>query len=397
MPEQLSDAILLERFVSVREEAAFVALVERHGPLVQRICRRILRDERDVEDVFQATFLVLARRASAIPWRESVGGWLGSVAHRLALGARSDLSRQKRREMPMAALAQALPSGQLILESGLPEKFHPLADPLVEVERREAGRMINDELLLLPEKYRSPVVLCYLEGRTHEEAAQALGWPAGSMSRRLKRAQAILRRRLIHRGLSLGVALLAVASTVLCAWMMRSNHSQSAAEVRSAMASLGPLTDGDGGIRAAIAGIDRGNSDRERIISLARQATQVAGEIDGYQPGKRPVQWRDYLSEMKLSAALLAQATGENDRTLMLSAARRLNASCLGCHDAFCETVRESAPTTDLLVPGAESFRQPVSNRSAAWFIFEETTSPDAQGLIPQTFGKVEVALLTPQ
>ena len=74
MPEQLSDAILLERFVSFREEAAFVALVERHGPLVQRICRRILRNEHDVEDVFQATFLVLARRAAGIPWRESVGG-----------------------------------------------------------------------------------------------------------------------------------------------------------------------------------------------------------------------------------------------------------------------------------------------------------------------------------
>ena len=98
MPEPLSDAILLERFVSFREEAAFVALVERHGPLVQRTCRRILRNEHDVEDVFQATFLVLARRAAGIPWRESVAGWLRAVAHRLALGARSDLTRQKRRE-----------------------------------------------------------------------------------------------------------------------------------------------------------------------------------------------------------------------------------------------------------------------------------------------------------
>jgi RNA polymerase sigma-70 factor (ECF subfamily) len=98
MPEQLSDAILLKRFVSRREEAAFVTLVERHGPLVQRVCRGVLRNEHDVEDVFQATFLVLARRASGIPWRESVGAWLSAVAYRLALGARSDLSRQRRRE-----------------------------------------------------------------------------------------------------------------------------------------------------------------------------------------------------------------------------------------------------------------------------------------------------------
>jgi Sigma-70 region 2 len=105
MSEPLDDAILLQRFVSFREEAAFGALVERHGPLVQRICRRVLRNEHDAEDVFQATFLVLARRASGIAWRESVAGWLGAVAHRLALGARSDLIRQHRREPAMTTLA----------------------------------------------------------------------------------------------------------------------------------------------------------------------------------------------------------------------------------------------------------------------------------------------------
>jgi RNA polymerase sigma factor (sigma-70 family) len=399
MPEQLSDAILLERFVSFREEAAFVALVERHGPLVQRTCRRILRNEHDVEDVFQATFLVLARRASLIPWRESVAGWLSSVAHRLALGARSDLTRQNRRETPMTTLTQGQPSGQVILEAGLPAKFHPLAEPLVDVERREAGQVINDELLLLPEKYRSPVVLCYLEGRTHEEAAHQLGWPAGSMSRRLKRAQAILRRRLIHRGFSLAVGLFVMTSAVLCAWIMWLNHGQNAGAVRSAMASLGPLTDGEGGIRTAIALIDRGNFDRDRepIASLARRATRVAGEIDRYEPGERSLQWREYLTQMRLSAALLAQATGAKDRSSMLSAARRLNASCLGCHDAFCETVRESAPAAVPLVPRAESSRGRASNRSVSWFIFEETSSSDAHSVDPQTVGAIEVALLTPQ
>ena len=259
-------------------------------------------------------------------------------------------------------------------------------------------RLINDELLLLPEKYRSPVVLCYLEGRTHEEAAHQLGWPAGSMSRRLRRAQAILRRRLIHRGFSLAVGLFAMISALLGAWVISSRHSQNAADVWSAMASLGPLTDADGGIRTVIAGIDRGGSDRDRdpIMALARQATRVAGEIDRYEPGQQSVQWRDYLSEMRLSAALLAQATGENDRSSMLSAARRLNASCLGCHEVFCETVRESAPAISPLVPWAESSRGRASDRSASWFIFEETTSSDAYGAYPQKVGTMEVAMLTP-
>src|SRR5258705_12616997 len=109
MPEQLSDAILLERFVSRREEAAFVALVQRHGPLVDGICRRVLRNDHDVEDVFQATFLVLARKAAVIAWRGSVGGWLCAVAHRLALGARSDQSQLRRRETSISVLAGSRP------------------------------------------------------------------------------------------------------------------------------------------------------------------------------------------------------------------------------------------------------------------------------------------------
>ena len=183
MPDQLSDAILLARFVSRREEEAFVALMERHGPLVQRICRRILRSEHDVEEVFQATFLVLARRAAAVSWGESVGGWLGAVAHRLAMGARSDASRHKRRETAMTTLLANRSSGHFVLDGRLPEELHPTTDPFGEIERRETGRLLKDELLLLPEKYRSPVELCYFQGRTHEEAARQLGYPAGSMSR----------------------------------------------------------------------------------------------------------------------------------------------------------------------------------------------------------------------
>jgi hypothetical protein len=164
------------------------------------------------------------------------------------------------------------------------------------------------------------------------------------------------------------------------------------------MASLGALSDGKGGIRTAVATIDRGNFDRdsELIMAIARRATQVAAEIEHYQPGKRTAEWRENLSEMKLSAALLARATGENDRSSMLSAARRLNASCLGCHDAFCETTREPATAAGLLVPRAESSRGRGSDDPVSWFIFEETTASDALEFDSQTSDAMVVALLTP-
>src|SRR4051812_21438025 len=192
-----TDAALLERFVSRREEAAFAALMRRHVPGVRAACRRILRSEHDAEDVVQATFLVLALRAGDVPWRDSVGGWLCGVARRLSLDTRAGVSRRHRRETPLTALV-----------GGLPEKFHPLADPPAELDRRELRRVLDDELSLLPEKFRAPVVLCDLEGLSHTEAARRLGWPSGSISRRLGRARAILRRRLAGRGLPLAVVVL---------------------------------------------------------------------------------------------------------------------------------------------------------------------------------------------
>src|SRR6516225_5345181 len=121
MAECVSDATLLERFVPRREEAAFGALVQRHGPLVVQVCRRILRNEHDVEDVFQATFLLLARKAQVIPWRDSVGGWLGAVARRLAMNTRSGAARQRGRETPISGLAGPRTE---IGASGLAERYH---------------------------------------------------------------------------------------------------------------------------------------------------------------------------------------------------------------------------------------------------------------------------------
>ena len=187
MPEQFSDAILLERFVSRREEAAFVALVQRH-----RTARAgNLPAQSSAMNTTSKTFFrrrfSLARKAAGIPWHDSVGGWLGLRGSSAGAGrAVGPTCAQQRRETSFTTLVQ---NGSAAVHGRnrfwLPETFHPLTSPSAELERRELRRVLDDELLRLPEKYRAPVVLCYLEGRTHEEAARQLGYPAGSISRRL--------------------------------------------------------------------------------------------------------------------------------------------------------------------------------------------------------------------
>jgi RNA polymerase sigma-70 factor (ECF subfamily) len=339
MPEHASDAILLERFVSRREEAAFAALVERHGPLVEGICRRVLKNDHDVEDVAQATFLILARKAAGIAWRDSVGGWLSSVARRLAWGARSDLARLKRREMSFTSLA-ATGVAESSIKGRLADKFHPIVQASVELERRELRRLLDDELLRLPEKYRAPVVLCDLEGRTHEDAARQLGCPAGSMSRRLERARFLLRQRLILRGLSLAICLAGCAIGTLGAWRFAHRAPVSPAAVRQAMSALRPLSGRANSIERLLPPVgqgDYGADDRRHVATLARQAARVAGTIRGHDPGRYRDDWREYVAEMRASAILLAQATEENDAIAMLSAARRMDVSCRKCHNLFCQ------------------------------------------------------------
>ena len=141
-----TDAILLDRFARLRDEAAFGRLVERHGPMVLRACRRVLRCEHDVQDVFQATFLVLAGKAGKVGWGLSVRAWLNSVAIRLALHARARSGRRKIREVSLSV--------------SLTEDHQPSGDPHQEIERRELRRVLDEALRQLPEKYRAPVVLC---------------------------------------------------------------------------------------------------------------------------------------------------------------------------------------------------------------------------------------------
>ena len=189
----LSEWQLLERYLERRDEVAFEALVTRHGPMVLGVCRRMLGMSPEAEDAFQATFLILVRRARDLGPRDAIGPWLYGVASRVASRARAQVSRYRR--------YQATP-----LEFPVPDRSGSAVDPdLVEV--------LDQELSRLPGKYRSPVVLCYLEGRTHEEAARDLQWPLGTVKGRLARARELLRSRLARRGFAPSAGVMAVLSS----------------------------------------------------------------------------------------------------------------------------------------------------------------------------------------
>ncbi|HEY7311574.1 MAG TPA: sigma-70 family RNA polymerase sigma factor [Gemmataceae bacterium] len=188
--DALSDRQLLEQYAHRCDEGAFTALVRRHGAMVLGVCHRLLRDAHAAEDAFQATFLVLARRAGSMDWSESIGGWLHAVACRVARKARVSSARRQRREKEAASMRSS--------------------DPATTIDSIELRPVLDEELERLPEKYRLPLVLCYLEGQTNEEASRQLGWPKGTVQGRLARARDLLRRRLVRRGV--GLASIALAT-----------------------------------------------------------------------------------------------------------------------------------------------------------------------------------------
>jgi RNA polymerase sigma factor (sigma-70 family) len=190
----MTDGQLLDSFLTQRDHDAFAALVRRHGPMVWGVCRRLLTNYHDAEDAFQAVFLVLVRKAATVEPREMVANWLYGVAYRTALKARSVAAKRKKREkqvveMPESAVADL-------------EVWHDL-QPL-----------LDQELNCLPDKYRAPMVLCDLEGKTRKEAARQLGWPEGTVAGRLATARKFLAKRLARRDTTLsGGALATVLST----------------------------------------------------------------------------------------------------------------------------------------------------------------------------------------
>lgn len=188
-----SDGDLVARFAQHRDEAAFTELLRRHGPMVLGVCRRLLGDSADADDAFQATFLVLVRKAGALGAPNSVANWLHGVAHRTAFKARGEAAKRRQREREAIDM--------------------PAREPSAEVLWRDLRPVLDEEIQRLPARYRAAFVFCHLEGKTNEEAARLLGCPKGTVLSRLARARERLRSRLTKRGVTLSTTVLVAVVT----------------------------------------------------------------------------------------------------------------------------------------------------------------------------------------
>jgi RNA polymerase sigma factor (sigma-70 family) len=226
------DGDLLRRFIDRRDEAAFEALVLRHGPMVHAVCRRVLHDPHDADDAFQAVFLVLVRRAGAIARQESLASWLHGVALRVSWKARAGLANRRKHER------RAVPMPPVQDES--------------DAVWRDLRPVLDEEIQRLPEPYRGLVVLCYLEGKSYAEAAGRLGCSRGTVSTRLTKARSLLRDRLVGRGIMLSAGALALVLA------------------RHAAASTAPPT-----LLSAAVRLAAGLSATARVASLAEAALKA--------------------------------------------------------------------------------------------------------------------------
>jgi RNA polymerase sigma factor (sigma-70 family) len=237
---QQSDLQVLQQFIAEHDESAFAVLVRRHGGMVLEVARGVLRHQQDAEDVFQAVFLVLARKAHTIRKHQALSSWLHGVAFRLALKVKSRSDRRRDREARAADRSAENSADDLTL--------------------RELRVLVHEELYRLPEKYRAPLLLCYWEGKTQDEAAGQLGISAGSFKKRMERARNLLGSRLVGRGLVPSAALLAVlfsenglraaASAALTQSIARAAVAFATGKAASAGASAVAATLAKGAIRA---------------------------------------------------------------------------------------------------------------------------------------------------
>jgi RNA polymerase sigma factor (sigma-70 family) len=220
-----TDGQLLASFIDQKDEAAFDVLVRRHGPMVFGVCRRIVRDHHDAEDAFQATFLVLARKASSVRPRERLANWLHGVALRTAMKAKAMTAKRRGREKQVVEMPEP--------EAAQHEQW------------RDLQPLLDQELNGLPENYRLPILLCDLEGKTIKEAAQQLGWPQGTLAGRLARGRKLLAKRLANRGVVLSAgSLAAVVSQDVASASLMSSTVKAAAGQAMVPTKVAILTEG---------------------------------------------------------------------------------------------------------------------------------------------------------
>ncbi|HEY7329204.1 MAG TPA: sigma-70 family RNA polymerase sigma factor [Gemmataceae bacterium] len=252
MGEQQTDGQLLEHFISKRDEAAFTLLVRRHGSMVWSVCRRVVGNAQDADDAFQAAFLVLVRKANSIRPREAVGNWLYGVAYRTALEARSRLVRRRAKEQP---LSDVLPESK-------PD------EPC-----RELWPILDRELSRLAGKYRLPIVLCDLEGRSRREVARQLAIPEGTLSSRLATARKQLALRLARYGFAISVTSLGALLTEKTATASLSLTLLSSTTKAALVAALGP-TASAGSVSATVSTLTEGVL-KAMFIAKVKTATLV--------------------------------------------------------------------------------------------------------------------------
>jgi RNA polymerase sigma-70 factor (ECF subfamily) len=317
----VTDSQLLERFATCGDAEAFSTLARRHTPRVRGICRRILLDDHDAEDALQATLLVLARKRVFLPPGMSVGPWLSSVAVRLALHARA--ARRRRREYPAGLLVG---DTETTLEPAARD-----AEPVADLARNELRDIVREELASLPDACRVPAWLCYLEGKTNEQAARELGWPTGSMSRRLDKARRLLRQRLLNRGLAVLTGVVFGLCLVLLGRWLEEGRT---AAVRGC--HICEVSQHERDVDALLYQLAEGTSgDRQRvsIASLATRLSRAAEQMKARAPSAGRDPWERFAEEMGTAAQQLALA-GEDLPTTQRAAAR-VRATCVQCHEVF--------------------------------------------------------------
>lgn len=333
----MSDAQLVGRFTSNRDstaESAFRELVHRHGPMVMGVCRQILRRAQDAEDAFQATFLILVRKARSVQVGDTLAPWLYGVAYRTAQRARASGSRYRQ---------------------GDPEQLLAIKAEPVDVTQFDLRPVLQEELGRLPEKYRSPIVLCHLEGKTHEEAARMLRWPIGTVSGRLSRGRELLKSRLERRGLAVPSLVLASSSwsvsqplpeTLVASTVSMATHSATAQTLRASVVTLS-----QGVLRAMLL-------DKMKTVSLA--ILVVAGASGGAMAWAR----RTPLS--------VAQTEQKNKTTPAAKAPQRGGAPIGDGFSALKPTVLKNSPSL-------ADFRDPIPVFGTGSIVMVE--SPDGSAL----------------
>jgi RNA polymerase sigma factor (sigma-70 family) len=295
--DDLSDADLLGRYLAGRDEAAFSALVRRHGPLVWGVCRRVLGNHADAEDAFQAAFVVLARQGERIRARGSVAGWLHGVALRVAQKAVVRAARQRKRDRGAGPV--------------------PNLDPLNEVDWADVRPVLDEELDRLGDRYRAPVALCLIEGKSHEEAARALGCPPGTVSGRLARAKEILRRRLARRGVACPAAGIAALLAAHGAEAVPSRL------VTAAVRAAGTTPASVAELARGITGVRPGRWKAMAVLATALGVGTMLVVTPGRStndPRPRPVETREAPAAVRLDHGSAVLAVGVSARGLVATA-----------------------------------------------------------------------------